>query len=58
MSSCSGPDCKHSSHFDENGKRIPELTTIPRTVTEWRPTPEKLTKNQLRAKRRKGIPGY
>jgi hypothetical protein len=58
MSDCSGPNCDHPSHKSEKEAR--DVETMRRAESSQAP-PKKskpLTRNQRKAKRRKGIPGY
>lgn len=53
MSECSGPNCTHPSHeMDvQKHKQLQQHVTSPRPQKQ-------LTRNQRKAKRRKGILGY
>lgn len=48
MSQCSGPGCTHPSHRHEP----------PKAPVKQERVRKKLTKNQLKARRRKGVRGY
>lgn len=52
MSDCSGPKCNHPDHQKVDA----QFTTMPRQVTER--SGKKLSRNQRKARRRKGMTGY
>ncbi len=66
MSNCIGPNCTHESHNHAEkiaGIVSSHLSTLPAGEREHRMDllrnrAKKLTKNQIKAKRKKGIQGY
>ncbi len=60
MSNCSGPNCTHESHGHPSAEELTKSAQahLEKFIAGVAKNQKPLTKNQMKARRRRGLPGY